>query len=279
MKTNIYLLTLLTFICSCNAVNIENKDNDRVKSNVKGAIRSVRESYFRADKQPGNTEESFESRGGFETVFNAQGYKMSYTAHESDGKISSKILYKYDDKNNLIEEETYYGDELSSRELYKYDDKDNLIEKTTLDPEGKLTLRQLYKNNDRGNIIEERHHNNEDVLYNKIVFEYDQKNNVTEENHYDADDLHCRKFKYKYDDAGNRIEEDMHSLLDDTFDYKNQFKYDAKGNVIERLDLSDKSSLLIYEYEFDKTGNWIRSTSFKNGAKLSMIEREIKYFD
>ena len=279
MKTKIYLLALLTFHCACNAGNTDIKYNDWAKSNLKGKIKSVRESYYRAEKQPGNTEKSFESRGGFETVFNTQGYKISYTAHESDGRISSKSLYKYDDKNNLIEEEKYYGDELSFRELYTYNDKGNLIEKTTLDPDGKLTLRQLYKNNDRGNIIEERHHNNEDVFYNKIVFEYDERNNLTEENHYDADDLHCRKTKYKYDDTGNRIEEDFHSLLDDTFDYNTQFQYDTKGNVIERLDPLDKSGRLLYEYEFDKTGNWIRSTTLKNGAKLSMIEREIKYFD
>jgi hypothetical protein len=75
------------------------------------------------------------------------------------------------------------------------------------------------------------------------------------------------------------VEEDFHSLLDNMFDFKTQFQYDNKGNVIERFDPEDKSSSLIYEYEFDETGNWIRSTSLRNGAKLSMIEREIKYFD
>ncbi len=271
-----YLLTFLIFHCACNA---ENKSNDLTKSNLNGKIKSVKESHYRAEKQPGNTEESFESRGGFETVFNMQGYKISYTSHEPDGRISSKNFYKYDDKNNLIEEEIYYRDELSNRISYKYDDKGNLIEKTTLDADGKLTLRQSYKNNDRGNKIEERHHNNEDVFYNKIVFEYDERNNLIEENHYDADDLHCIRNNYKYDDTGNMFEEDHHSLLNDMFDYKNQFKYDTKGNVIERLDPEDESGILFYEYEFDKTGNWIKSTTLKNGAKLSMIEREINYFD
>lgn len=271
-----HLLTFLIFNCACSA---ENKDSDWAKSNLNGKIKSVKESHYRAEKQPGNTEENFESRGGFETVFNMQGYKMSYTSHESDGRISSKSLYKYDDKNNLIEEELYYGDELSFRELYTYDDKSNLIEKTTLDSDGKLSLRQLYKNNDSGNKIEERHHNNEDVFYNKLVFEYDERNNLIEENRYDADDIHCIKINYKYDDTGNMIEEDFHALLNNMFDYKNQFKYDKKGNVIEWLDAENKSSILIYEYEFDEIGNWIRSTSLKNGSKQGMIEREIKYFD
>lgn len=271
-----YLLAFLIFHCSCD---VENKDNDWAKSNLNGKIMSVKESYYRAGKQPGNTEESFESRSGFETVFNKQGFKTLYTTHESDGRISSKNLYKYDDKNNLIVEEIYYGNELSFKYLYMYDDKGKLIEKTTLDSDDEPTMRQLYKHNDSGNIIEERHHNNEDVFYKKIVFEYDERNNLTQENHYDADDLHCLKTNFKYDDSGNLIEEDFHSLLDSTFDYKNQFLYDNKGNVIERFDPENKSNSLIYEYEFDKTGNWIRSTNLKNGAKLSMIEREIKYFD
>lgn len=279
MKTEIFLLALLTFICSCNAATVENKDNSQANSNLKGEIKSIKESYYRAEKQPGNTEESFEYRGAFETVFNIEGYKISYTTHEPDGRISSKELYKYDNRNNQVEEEIYYGDELSFRKLYTYDDMGNLIEKTTLDDNGELSLKQLYKYNDKGNIIEERHHNNEDVFFNKIVFEYDEKNNLTEESHYSEDDMHRLKTKYKYDDTGNMLEEDFHSLLDDTFDYKIQFKYDSKGNLIERLDPLDKSNLLIYEYEFDETGNWTRSTSLKNGAKQSMIEREINYFD
>ena len=274
-----YLLALVTLLFACKSETKETKEITLNKNNLFGEVKSVRDLRARAEKDAENGTVIFVSGGGFETVFNRQGNKVLYLSYESDGSISSKRIYKYDDEERLIEKETYYRDKLSFRDFYSYDDKGNMIEKTTLDADGALSLRQRYVHNDKGNVIEERHHNDDDVFYNRIVFEYDEKDNVIEENNFDANDLHCLSTTYQYDDNGNMIEKDFHSLLNSMFDFKNQFKYDEKGNVIEEVYLDGGPSKRIIEYEFDEKGNWIKSIAYKYGEQQSRIEREIEYFE
>ena len=274
-----YFLLLITLLFACKSETKETKEIKLNNINLSGEIKSIRELHVRSEKETESTADIFASQGGFETVFNRQRNMVLYLIYEANGSISSKNIYKYDDENNLIEEEIYYGDELSFRDLYTYNDKGKRIEKTTFDSDGNLSLRQRYVYNDKENVIEERYHNNEDVFYNKIVFEYDDKNNVVEENHYDADDLHCIKINYKYDDNGNMIEEDHHALLNNMFDFKNQFKYDEKCNVIEEIYLNHSATKRIIEYEFDEKGNWIKSISYEDGLQQNIIIREIEYFE
>jgi len=52
--------------------------------------------------------------------------------YNSNGKLESKYISKYDDKNNLIEEVKYNqnGEIIETKSFnYKYDQKDNWIEK------------------------------------------------------------------------------------------------------------------------------------------------------
>lgn len=279
MNKTYYILALITLLFACKSEAKETKEIDVKNNNQSEEIKSIREVHVRAENETESIADIFASQGGFETVFNRQGNRVLYSTYEANGIISSKNSYKYNDEDNLIEEETYYGDELLFRDLYTYDDKGKRIEKITLDADGNLSLRQRYVYNEMGNVIEERYNNNEDVFYNKIVFGYDDKNNVVEENHYDADDLHCLSTNYKYDNNGNRIEEDFHSLLNSMFDYKNEFKYDDKGNVIEEIYLNDSNSKRTIEYEFDEKGNWIKSIAYVDGEQQNIIIREIEYFD
>jgi hypothetical protein len=85
---------------------------------------------------------------------------------------------------------------------------------------------------------------------------------------------------YKYDDNGNEIEVVVY-LPDGRIDSKWTNKFDDKGNEIEYKDYKSDGSIgnqEIYKYEFDKEGNWIELSTFRNGALEFNVEREIKYF-
>ena len=63
-----------------------------------------------------------------------------------------------------------------------------------------------------------------------------------------------------------------------TFKFRRQFGnilthiYDNKGNMI------DNNLEYSYKYDYDKTGNWIQKTEFKNNIPLHILEREIEYY-
>jgi hypothetical protein len=60
--------------------------------------------------------------------------------------LDSKRTYKYDDKGNKIEENSYKTDgSLNYRWTYKYDNKGNKIERNTYNSDGSLGDKTTYK--------------------------------------------------------------------------------------------------------------------------------------
>lgn len=64
--------------------------------------------------------------------------------------------------------------------------------------------------------------------------------------------------------------------IDRTFVYK----YDSNNNVIQK-DLYQPAGKLskpfTYQYEYDKTGNWIKRTDFIDKKATYILERELEY--
>jgi len=72
-----------------------------------------------------------------------------------------KTLYKYDTRNNVIEENSYYEEDgqkhIFSKTVYKYDSRNNMVEYVYYDanPELKIKRKYIYKYDSRNNKIEE----------------------------------------------------------------------------------------------------------------------------
>ncbi|HEY5125211.1 MAG TPA: hypothetical protein VIK14_15890 [Ignavibacteria bacterium] len=72
-----------------------------------------------------------------------------------DGKLSSKNIYKYDEKGNEIEDAEYGLDgKIIKKTLSKYDEKGNEIECIIYNPEGTMKRRSTSKYDQKGNEIE-----------------------------------------------------------------------------------------------------------------------------
>ncbi len=70
------------------------------------------------------------------------------------GKSRKKVLCKYNEKGNLIENNDYNSDgSLYEKYIYKYDSKGNLIEINSYKSDGSLREKNTYKYDSKGNKI------------------------------------------------------------------------------------------------------------------------------
>jgi replication-associated recombination protein RarA len=108
---------------------------------------------------------------------------------------------------------------------------------------------------------------------------------MIEYNSFDSDNssgLSAKSF-FKYDEKGNMIEGDFYMtyMSNSSLIEKSIYKYNDKGNEIERNHYKSDSSLGdndTYKYDYDKTGNWLKKTEFKNNVPQTIIVHEIVYY-
>jgi YD repeat-containing protein len=124
-----------------------------------------------------------------------------------------------------------------------YDARGNLIEEVTYDPQGSLKSRKTMKYDDNGNEIEL--------------------------SWFGADGLMGFKWTCSYDDNHREIERAR-------FDENNRLQFreilirNDRGNVVEKLTYDEQGALSSREtssFEYDSTGNWIKSTDYECGIE------------
>ena len=150
MKMNYFTLFFVAlFFQSCT---IEKIENDWTEENLKGKVKSYSEFTYEAEERFGKIEKG-ERKGNF---------------FESDLKKS------YDEKGNIIEENSYNSDgRLYLKYTYKYDEKGNKIEQNSYNSDGRLETKWTYKYDKKGNKIEENGYISDGILYDKYTFKYE----------------------------------------------------------------------------------------------------------
>lgn len=110
--------------------------------------------------------------------------KENYINYNKWDTITSKILFKYDNKKRLIERKLdfFSEDENYTTILFTYDDDSNLIERKTLSKyfQGEGFYERIKKWDDKGNLVQElrQKSKNEHDNYAKIyIYEFDTKGN------------------------------------------------------------------------------------------------------
>lgn len=86
---------------------------------------------------------------------------------------------------------------------------------------------------------------------------------------------------YNYDSL-NRKSLELNTMDGYLYEYK-IIKYQRSSNFIKEIEIYNDRGVLreniIYEYKFDKVGNWIKKEEYINGKLNEIIEREIEYYD
>ena len=181
------------------------KKNDLTEENLKGKVKSIKETLYEAVDKFGQIEKGNWFNNYF-TIYDKKGNIIEENDYDSDGSLNSKTTYKYDEKGNKIEENDYDSDgRLSYKYTYKYDEKGNIIEENHYDSDGRLRSKYTYKYDKKGNMIEANFYNSDGSLSFKFTYKYDEKGNMIEVTYYDSDGSLNYKttYKYEYDKNNN----------------------------------------------------------------------------
>ncbi|MBN1415545.1 MAG: hypothetical protein JW973_10630 [Bacteroidales bacterium] len=159
-------------------------------------------------------------------VFSKEEQKTHVSIYNPAGKMISRLLLKYDGKDNLLEE-TVYGinKDIIERKTFDYDDKKKLKAESRYKL-NKMTLRTTYNYTGAGDLAEIMEESHESGKFIKKSYSYDAKGNMVE-------------IKWR-----RRANEDFNSIT---------YIYDAKGVCTQSETYYPATSfrtLTKYTYEF-----------------------------
>src|SRR5262245_31265068 len=116
------LLSLLIVLLFYSANSQSKKKNSLQEWNLKGSIKSVSETSYKAVKKSDAIQKGKRKREGpdyemdFRIVFNDKGNQAEKTLYNTDGSIFKKITYRYDEKGTVIGETSTKPDGSTSAE-------------------------------------------------------------------------------------------------------------------------------------------------------------------
>ncbi|MFA5557000.1 MAG: hypothetical protein WCY06_00040 [Flavobacteriaceae bacterium] len=265
-KTIIVGLFLILFFVGCKS---EKTENDLTKANLKGKVKSTKETPYKAVEKFGEVTKGNVYINKFyfsddnldiissikHIVYNEIGNETENRDYDSNGNTLKRRTFNYDEKGKRISQSVYNPKGLEYKESYKYDEKGNQIEWSWYNSDGKLKSKYPCKYDEKGNLIEQSRYNSYGELKWKHTYKYDEKGNEIEESRYDSDGELDLKYTSKYDEKGNKIEESKYNP-DGELVSKTTSKYDKKGNKIEwSIYNSDGELVSKHTYEYDEKGN------------------------
>lgn len=156
----------------------------------------------------------FEHKGGVTTV----------TVNKPEGRVEKKIVRKYDNRSNLVDETNYsgagkelgrtsyefdskglmkfkaeyYGGNQRATYSYVYDNEDQLVEVYQINPTGEKILYSAYRYDSKGNMLEEKWFDGQPGEYSKRNFKLDNQGNVNEVEAYYSDYNYKVVYRYTY---------------------------------------------------------------------------------
>jgi len=220
MKTK--TLVVLAFIF-CSQVN--GQKSDVTKLNLKGNVKSIRESMYQVNKKEGKIHDTILEYVYYNT-FDKQGNKIEDFKYDTKGKIDKKYEYIYDNLGRRIFQNQYASD-------------------------GKLNRKMNYIYDEKGNITEDNSFTSEGKLGKKYTYTYDISGNKLENNRYTTDGRLDKKVNYKYDDKGNVIEEIQTANDGKKAVYSFEYTYNTQNNWIQKDSFNGKLIVSIIKREIE----------------------------
>jgi hypothetical protein len=305
-KTKIIYSYLTTFLLlfifsSCKKETI--KINDLQNLNLKGNVKSFKQTSYEAIDKFGNITKGKRSTMFVNcaldeyNIFNTEGKIIEQNKYFSDGKLGSRHTFKYDiNIMERTENDFSRGDGDVAIYTYTYDDNKNVLESKINSEFGEVMHKYSYKYDGRGNLLEKY---DEGKLWSN--YKYDSKGNLIEIFSFDYAGRITNKFICKYYDNGNNLEKEELSYSGDgviysqktekydingkisiyiqtyngILDCKVKFRYDKKGNLAERFEyrlkqknVSSEECLAFSEkFKYDSRNNLIEKvTTYDDGS-------------
>ena len=174
-----------------------------------------------------------------------------YSLEESDPLFIYRELYKYNDKQQLLESHYYSNDTLTETTIYSYNNKGKLIKKLDY-LKGKLDSEYKLEYDERGNLIKKD--------YYFTQFSISQKS-IT---------------KYQYDDQNRLILATENIDGDENILIKNIYKDNLPIEIYEK-NRSEDEIHIFYHYKENQLIEEEKYTRFFNGHYYSTTKEKIQY--
>lgn len=203
----------------------DEKGNKKVELGYDGKTQyRITYSYFDDGKQKEIVKYGVSNAIEEKWTFEHKGNATTVMVYKPAGKLEKKIVRKYDDKGNLIDETNYssqekelgrttfefltnglmkakseyYGGALRASYSYVYDKESQLVEVYQTNPAGEKILFSAYRYDSSGNMLEEKWFDGQPGDYSKRNFKLDNKGNINEVEAYYSDYNYKVVYKYTY---------------------------------------------------------------------------------
>jgi antitoxin component YwqK of YwqJK toxin-antitoxin module len=197
----------------------------------------------------------------------------SFRAIHTDGLEETEIrqheykfqVTEYDEKGNVLLEETYVADgSLGHKASYRYDSESRLIEELLLEEDDFVSEHRTMEYDEKSRLWKERSHYL-DESYDETVFEYDEDGKLLSKvtTGDDGESGNTVKIEYNGKNPVSEIEYDS----DEEIVGERHFEYDEDGNLeSEAIRNQDGEYELMHEY--DGNGNRIVSKRYNSQGQL-----------
>lgn len=194
--------------------------------------------------------------------YDDRGNKIEKREYSHENKLESSKVYKFDRSGNETEAYNHYFNiqgTSDSRVTYKYDNRNNKIEKDSYEPDSVLKWKGTYKYDDSGHVIEDGsyHYNRDKTLTDQMAdctnkYKHDEKGNIIEKIYTNKSTGLSYKSTFKFDARGNLIEfckyNDKGKLIESE---KSRYTYDEVGNWVKEIDIENGEPLSITERQIE----------------------------
>ena len=294
-------IVLLLMLCFATLVILHitgiigsnNPTNDLKKENLKGKVKSVITKVESSEESVSIITGEYDF-GNYVQLYNRSGNLKEVLAYLNDVKDKPEfhLQFKYSFFKQQLKEITYL-DSVNSKRKFTYDEMGKLIQVSS-EPKGSF-VDTTYTYNESGMVIEKLAFIEGGDYPNKIRYEYNDEGKISK-----ITQEIIAKDDYEYTYTSNNAvvisvygissfsgeRKELTNRVLPEFDSNNNISRVVKLQYDDSEDLEngrlrrkpEQRSVLIYKYEYDKYGNWIRKTISLLGEAIVIKTREIEYY-
>ena len=277
MKKNLEILLLMILVFCIISCSVKH-NNDLIKLNLNGKIKSIKSTLFEVVENSGQIIKgkekkiySDESENNYQYVlFNESGMITESLLRTMGARDECEIrsFYKYNKKGLIIEKREDLGGGIYNNHdecitTFIFDDKDLLIEEKTVSNNFEINSisTKNYKYDKNGYKIEEK---NTSLIIDKKSNKIIQNNEFVM--YFKNDDSGCKieeyntsnKTTFLYDSKKELIEKQQYSILNDgkiSLNETTTFKYDTKGKLTDQTNKNSNGKLISWKtYNYNENG-------------------------
>ena len=168
--------------------------------------------------------------------YNDDGLKTAKLGYVAEGPeeytFAYKVDYEYDENGNLVREQRTENDVIAAVTVYTYNDKNVLVKEEQYEGEEFMLCAYEYVLDENGNVEKCIRHDYLEGIDSENRYTYDSNGNVIADVSYDADGNIQNRIEYNYDENGNEVKR---SVFDSNGGMQsstsNEYSYDEYGNI------------------------------------------------